>query len=56
MFYKNYKNIDESKFIEDLVNAGFSWQSDDPDESYSFLTTEFSKSVEKDTPLRKKNH
>ena len=54
IYYRNYKNFDESKFIEDLIYTDFSSQSDDPNENYSFLTTEFSKIVEKHAPLRKK--
>ena len=54
IYYRNYKNFDESKFIEDLIYTDFSLQSDDPNENYSFLKREFSKIVEKDAPLRKK--
>ena len=54
IYYRNYKNFDESKFIEDLIYTDFSLQSDDPNENYSFLTREFSKIVEKHAPLRKK--
>ena len=55
IYYKNYKNFDESKFIDaDLIYTDFSLQSDDPDENYSFLTREFSKIVDKHAPLRKK--
>ena len=42
IYYRNYKNFDESKFIEDLIYTDFSLQSDDPNENYSFLTREFS--------------
>ena len=54
IYYRNYKNFDESSIIEDLIYTDFSWQSDDPSKNYSFLTTEFSKIVEKHAPLRKK--
>ena len=54
IYYRNYKNFDESKFIEDLIYTDFSLQSDDPNNNYSFLTREFSKIVEKHAPLRKK--
>ena len=59
MYYRNYKNFDESKFIEDLsisyyLSIKISLQSDDPDKNYSFLTREFSKIVEKHAPLRTK--
>ena len=54
IYYRNYKNFDESKFIEDLIYTDFSLQSDDPNVNYSFLTREFSKIVEKHALLRKK--
>ena len=54
IYCRNYKNFDESKFIEDLIYTDFSLQSDDPNENYSFLTREFSKIVKKHAPLRKK--
>ena len=54
IYYRTYKNFDESKFIEDLIYTDFSLQSDDPNENYSSLTREFSKIVEKHTPVRKK--
>ena len=54
IYYRNYKNFNESKFIEDLIYTDFWLHSDDPNENYSFLTREFSKIVEKHAPLRKK--
>ena len=54
IYYRNYKNVDESKFSEDLIYTDFSLQSDDPNENYSFLTRGFSKNVGKHAPLRKK--
>ena len=47
MYYRNYKNFDESKFTEDLINSDFYDNSDDTTENYSFLTRKFFKSVEK---------
>ena len=38
IYYRKYKNFDESKFIEDLIYTDVSLQSDDPNENYSFLT------------------
>ena len=54
IYYRYYKNFDQSKFIEDLIYTDFSLQSDDSDKKYSFLTRKFSKIVEKHTPLIKK--
>ena len=54
IYYRSYKNFDESTFIEDLIYTDFSLQSDDPNENYFFLTREFSKIVEKHAPLTKK--
>ena len=54
IYYRNYKNFDESTFIEDLFYTDFSLQPDDPNENYSFLSREFSKIVEKHAPLRNK--
>ena len=38
IYCRNYKNFNESKLTEDLINSDFSLQSDDPDRNYSFLT------------------
>ena len=38
IYYRNYKNFNESKLTKDLINSDFSLQSDDPDRNYSFLT------------------
>ena len=52
--YRNFKRFDEQKFIADVKNADFSFETDDPNESYSALTNTFSLIVEKHAPLEKK--
>ena len=52
--YHNFKRFDEQKFIDDVKNADFSFETDDPNESYSALTNTFSLIVEKHAPLKKK--
>ena len=54
IFFRNYKRFDTTKFLSDLKNTNFSFTSADPNESYLFLTTSFSKIVEKHVPLKKK--
>ena len=52
--YRNFKRFDEQKFIDDVKNADFSFETDDPNENYSALTNTFSLIVEKHAPLKKK--
>ena len=52
--YRNFKRFDEQKFIDDVKNADFSFEADDPNENYSALTNTFSLIVEKHAPLKKK--
>ena len=52
--YRNFKRFDEQKFIDDIKNADFSFETDDPNENYSALTNTFSLIVEKHAPLKKK--
>ena len=47
-------NLDESKFIEDLINTDFSLQSGDSDKYFFYWKREFSKIVEKNAPFRNK--
>ena len=53
--YRNFKRFDVQKFIDDLKNADFSFETDDPNENYSALTSTFSLIVEKHAPLKKEN-
>ena len=52
--YRNFKRFDEQKFIDDVKNADFSFETDDPNENYSALINTFSLIVEKHAPLKKK--
>ena len=52
--YRNFKRFDEQKFIDDVKNADFSFETNDPNENYSALTNTFSLIVEKHAPLKKK--
>ena len=54
IFFRNYKNLDETKFLADLKNINFSFTSANPNENYLFLTNSFSKIVEKHVPLKQK--
>ena len=53
-YYRNYKNFDEQRFLNDLGNTNFISISEDPDERYDYLTTKFHEVVDKHTPLKKK--
>ena len=39
--YRNFKIFDEQKFIVNVKNADFSFETDDPDVNYSALTNTF---------------
>ena len=52
--YRNFKRFDEQKFIADVKNTDFSFETDDPNGNYSALTNTFSLIVEKHTPFKKK--
>ena len=52
--YRNFKAFNEQSFIADVKNADFYFETDDPNENYSALTTNFSLIVEKHAPLKKK--
>ena len=52
--YRNFKRFDKQKFSADVKNADFSFETDDPNESYSALTNTFSLIVEKHAPFKKK--
>ena len=41
VFFRNYKNFDETKFLSDLKNTHFSFTSAGPNENYLFLTNSF---------------
>ena len=52
VFYRNYKNFDEEKFVKDIKAADFSFSNNDPNENYSFLSDTFSKLVDRYTPCK----
>ena len=54
IFYRNYKNFDEAKFVKDVKAADFSFSNNDPNENYSVLSDNFSKLVVRHAPLNKK--
>ena len=56
MYYRNYKNFDESFFLDDLEKTTFLTNSNCPNENYQHLTENFLLVVvvEKHAPLKKK--
>ena len=46
IYYRNYKNFDEEKFVKDVKAADFSFSNNDPNENYSVLSDTFSKLVD----------
>ena len=52
--YRNYKNFDESLFLDDLEKTTFLTNSNCPNENYQHLTENFLSVVEKHAPLKKK--
>ena len=54
IFYRNYKNFDEEKFVTDVKAADFSFSNNDPNENYSVLSDTFSKLVDRHAPLKMK--
>ena len=51
--YRNFKRFDKQKFIIDVKNADFSFETGDPTEYNLALTNTFSLIVEKHAPLKK---
>ena len=54
IYYRNYKNFDEEKFVKDVKAADFSFSNNDPNENYSVLSDTFSKLVDRHAPLKMK--
>ena len=52
--HRNYKNFDESLFLNDLEKATFLTNSNCPNKNYQHLTENFLSVVEKHTPRNKK--
>ena len=53
-YYRSYKSFNEQYFLEDLEKTNFAKISDDPDEKYNFLTTQFQNLIDKHAPQKKK--
>ena len=54
IYYRNYKKFNEQKFLEDVKNTNFCFNSDNPNENYELITDLFSKIINKHAPLKKK--
>ena len=54
IYYRNYKKFNEQKFLEDVKNTNFCFNSDDPDDKHELITNLFSKIINKHAPLKKK--
>ena len=54
IYYRNYKKFNEQKLLEDVKNAKFCFNSDDPNDNYELITDLFSEIVNKHAPLKKK--
>ena len=52
IFYQNYKNFDEDKFVKDVKAANFSFSNNDPNENYSVPLDTFSKLVDRHASLK----
>ena len=53
IYYRNYKKVNEQKFLEDVKNTNSCFNSDDPNDNYELITDLFSKIVNKPAPLKK---
>ena len=54
VYYRNYKNFNNSNFLKDLSNNTLFLDSDDPNENYNFLTKKFQEVVNRHATLKKK--
>ena len=54
IFYRNYKNIDKEKFVNDVKAGDFSFSYNDPNKNYSLLSGTFSKLLDRHAPLKNK--
>ena len=52
IFYRNYKNFGEEKFVKDVKAADISFSNNDPNENYSVLSDPFSKLVDRHAHLK----
>ena len=54
IFYRSYKNFDESSFLADVKKANLTVNSNDPDKTYEHLVSIFKDIVENHAPLKQK--
>ena len=54
IFYRSYKNFDESSFLADVKKANLTVNSNDPDKKYEHLVSIFKDIVENHAPLKQK--
>ena len=52
IFYRNYKNFGEEKFVKDVQAADFYFSNNDPNENYLILSDTFWKLVDRHAPLK----
>ena len=52
IFYRNYKNFYEKKFVKDVKAADFSFSNNDPNENYSVLSDTLEISRQTRTPYK----
>ena len=55
VYYRNYKNFNNSNFLKELSNNTLFLDSDDSSETYNFLATKFQEALNRHTPLKKKS-
>ena len=53
IYYRNYKKFNEQKFLEDVKNTNFCFNSVDPNDNHELITDLFPKIVHKNAPLKK---
>ena len=54
VYYRNFKNFDETSFLNDLRETNFDLSTNDPNENHSFITDTFIKIVQSNAPLKKR--
>ena len=54
IYYGNFKNFNEQKFLEEVKNTDSIFNSDNPNKNYELITDVFSNIAEKHAPLKKR--
>ena len=54
IFYRDYKNFNQQRFLADLHNTNLKSETDDPNQCFDYLTNQFSKVIDRHAPLKKK--